>query len=372
MKHKKLSPETIKNQYSAFVPLSKWCTKNFKELTEVDIFTFLDYLENHTYIKSGEEKHYSENTIHSYKIIYKKFFNSLDLPNVAKLFSEEAPERKKIDRNTLLTPEEADILINAATNFRDKAITAVLYETGSRRGELLSCRIKNVKFDLNGCLLTFPESKTGERTVRCIYSTSFLRSWIDNHPCRTEKGEPDPEAYLFVSLHMVWVTDKKTGELKQEYKRLSEQGIYAQIQRIAKHTKINKKVNPHAWRHAAASNLAEHLTDQQLKKYLGWSPDSVMCKTYIHDVDTEKAILKMNGVEIEEKPKDTLRAGKCPRCKDFNPDTSSYCGKCGHPLKETSMRQLEEETDTFETEFAQLIAKYPNLIENLAKYKKNE
>lgn len=367
--HKKKSDETLKNIYSAFIPFSRWCDKEFKDLTELDILKFLDYLGNYVYDLHDEKRKYSESTIHMYKNIYRRFFIYLKTPELAELFSQDAPARKQIERDTLLTTAEIDALINAANNYRDKALISLLYESGARRGEILGCRIKHLKFDSNGVKLTFPEGKTGSRNVRLLYSASFLRSWYDNHPCRTPTGEPDQEAYLFVSLHTSKVTDS-TGTIKHVYRRLSEYGLYAQIQKIADRIHLKKKANPHAFRHSRASDLAEHLTDQQLKKFLGWTQSSSMPAVYVHDVDTEKAILRMNGIEIDDGIKDTLKVGKCARCHEINPEQSSYCSKCGLPLKDESARQLEAETDTFETEFTELLLKYPGIIENLTKYKK--
>lgn len=210
-----------------------------------------------------------------------------------------------------------------------------------RRGELLSCDIKDLDFDENGALLTFPVSKTGKRTVRLVYAASYLRAWVGVHPCRTSEGKPDSKAPLFVSM---W---SREGT----YKRLAAQGLYVQIQKIAKRAGITKKANPHAFRHARASDLAEHLTEQQLKKYLGWTAGSNMCAVYVHDPDADNAILKMNGIQIEDTHTDGLRVGKCPRCKELNPEKAVFCLKCGLPLTNEALNTEK----TAETELLKLI-----------------
>lgn len=58
-----------------------------------------------------------------------------------------------------------------------------------------------------------------------------------------------------------------------------------------------------------------------------------MTSRYIHDPYTENAILKMNGIEIEDTFVDSLRVGKCPKCKELNPEKAHYCLKCGMPLQ---------------------------------------
>jgi len=125
-------------------------------------------------------------------------------------------------------------------------------------------------------------------------------------------------------------------------------------------------VNPHAFRHARATDLASHLTEQQMKNYLGWTPDSKMCAVYVHNPETENAILKMNGIMIEDTHTDGLRVGRCPRCKELNPDNYQYCGKCGMPLNETSRTKIESNESAVLLEaLAQLEKNNPGILSNL-------
>lgn len=343
-KHSGLKPATLAMNYQVLQIFSKWCEKPISLLTEDDIFDFLDWLNDYTYRQKGKYQKYSTQSITTFKIILRKFLNNSGFPVLADVLKEKKSRKlEQKERKDLLTKQEIEILINASTLPRDKAIIASLYESGCRRGELLSSNIENLDFDENGVLVTFPESKTGKRTVRLVYAASYLRAWIEVHPCRLSSGEPDLKAPLFVSM---W---SKGGI----YNRLSEHGLYFQIQKIAKRAGITKKVNPHAFRHARASDLAEHLTEQQLKKYLGWTAGSNMCAVYVHDPDTDNAILKMNGIEIEGTHTDGLRVGKCPRCKELNPEKAGYCLKCGLPL-------TVEATNTEKTAETELL----KLIEN--------
>ena len=56
--------------------------------------------------------------------------------------------RKPSDKNPsdLLTEEEIFKMIEVADNDRDKAIIAVLHESGCREGELVSSQLKHIKF----------------------------------------------------------------------------------------------------------------------------------------------------------------------------------------------------------------------------------
>src|SRR5664280_2025776 len=293
-------PETLFTNYTVFTAFSRWCVKPIPELTEFDIAEFVTYLKTYTYDKTkGEkdEKSYSANTIYTYKITIKKFFIDQKRVDLAEILKDKRPKNDsdKLDRQNLLTEEEVySQMIPQALNFRDKAILSVLYECGARRGELLACKIKNIDMDYNsGCVLTIPSGKTGKRKVRLVRSKSYLQLWINTHPQRDKEGKPDKEAYLFIALDLKKTTNKKTGLNEYKYSKLSDAGLYRQLKKIAEKAGITKRVNPHSFRHAAASNLSEHLTDQQLKAYLGWTKDSNMASVYIHSPDTDNAILEM-------------------------------------------------------------------------------
>jgi integrase/recombinase XerD len=304
------SEETIKTNCSALIFFSKWCIKCINELDEYDTREFLKYMRNYTYTVKGKEKNYASSTIHTYKAIYSKFFKSKSYrgshrDDIVDLLKDKHKSRKentkKIDRKNLLIEEEVYALLNAATNARDKAMVAVLYESGARRGELMSCQIKHVNFEPKKyCELTLPESKTESRTVELVMCRSFLRAWVESHPCRLPNGKPDPEAYLWISLHAIKIKEEKSGKIiGYQYTKMTNYNMYKEIQNIANRLGITKRVNPHSFRHARATKLAEYMPEQVLKQYLGWEPNSSMASIYVHDPCTKNAVLKMNNIEPE-------------------------------------------------------------------------
>lgn len=354
---------TLKSNYAAFTVFSRWCTIPIMELVEDDIYDFLDCLKSHTFIRQGKLCNYSDATIHTYKIVLKKLFKVIEKPELLDSLKERRKKgnEEQIERDKLLTKEEIESLINATMNPRDKAIIATLYESGARRGELLAVKRKHIVFDDNGVKLTIPDGKTGKRTVRLVYAASYLRAWIDEHPIKDSSGKMDMEADLLVSLQL-----SKNDEGKLVHQKLTEVGLYLQIQKIAKRIGLKKKVNPHAFRHARATDLASHLTEQQMKNYLGWTPDSKMCAVYVHNPETENAILKMNGIMIEDTHTDGLRVGRCPRCKELNPDNYQYCFKCGMPLNEATSAKIESNKSAVLLEaFTQLEKNNPGILSDL-------
>ncbi|MDI6799059.1 MAG: tyrosine-type recombinase/integrase, partial [Candidatus Aenigmarchaeota archaeon] len=112
-------------------------------------------------------------------------------------------------------------------------------------------------------------------------SVPHLSNWLEHHPLKD-----NPDAPLWVSVGT-----------RNSHKQLLYYGLYQRLRRIAKRAGIKKKVNPHAFRHARATFLANHLTEAQMKEYFGWVQNSKMASIYVHlcGRDTDEAILKMYG-----------------------------------------------------------------------------
>jgi integrase len=301
--------------------------------SENDIYDYLDHLDNYTFVQKGVVKQYSEITKQRNKIQVRKFIRFInpelaDMIKVKKIKNHRHPE-------SILTKEEIEKLINACQNERDRALIAIFYESGARKGELLSVRLKHITFDDYGVILNIPEGKTGSRRIRLVYSSSFLHQWLDCHPLKDKR-----DAFLFCSL-------------RSPFNKISNTGLFDQLREIAQRAKIPMdKVYIHNFRHSRATHLSEHLTEAQMKEYLGWTKSSTMTSVYTHlsGRDIDKAVLKMNNINIDDSITDPLTVGRCPRCKELNPETSQYCGKCGLPLTQEAAKSVE----SIKTDYMQL------------------
>ena len=78
-------------------------------------------------------------------------------------------------------------------------------------------------------------------------------------------------------------------------------------------------------------------------KYMGWVNGSKMVGVYVHlaSEDVDEAILKMYGIKTNSNGKD-LEVRQCPRCLMVNPVTSRFCSRCGLPLTEEAIQEVEE------------------------------
>ncbi|RLI25385.1 hypothetical protein DRO58_06455 [Candidatus Bathyarchaeota archaeon] len=182
------SKARILKYLETLIKIAKLLGKPFSEARKEDIVEV---------VRKIEESDYSEWTKHDYKVILRIFYRWLRR-------SEEYPEevrwikvkRGKLSKlpEELLTVEDVRRLVDAADNLRDKAFVLVLYESGCRIGELLTLRLRHVRFDEYGAILIV-NGKTGMRRVRLIFSTPKLNQWVENHPLKD-----DPNAPLWVTL----------------------------------------------------------------------------------------------------------------------------------------------------------------------------
>ena len=61
-----------------------------------------------------------------------------------------------------------------------------------------------------------------------------------------------------------------------------------------------------------------------------------------------------------------MTVGRCPRCKEINPETSLYCGKCGLPLKAASIKEIDEDKSALNVDTMKMALSDPVRLEQLA------
>lgn len=335
-----LAPDTISNDIKALIELSKINDKLLEELTSDNLYEIFSFLNSK-----------AKGTVGLYKLKFRLFLKFIDREDMAQLCIVKQSQRDRKLPEDLLTPEDIELLINYAKNLRDKAYFAVLYESGARKGELEELQLKHIVFDENGAVITLPKGKTGARRIRLVFSAGYLRNWIDNHPLKLDRN-----SWLWASswdekVHVHYMT------------------FWGSLRLAAKRAGIEKRVNPHSFRHARATHLARDLTEQQLKAYLGWTASSNMAGIYVHlsGKDLDKAILKLNGIATEEEPEHkALKTIKCPRCKEIQDKKASFCFKCGIPLNETSSTKIDsDKTAVLLAVLAQLTKNNPDILSDL-------
>lgn len=260
-------------------------------------------------------------------------------PPEVKWISISIPKNQSKLPEELLTDQEIELIIKNCKGTRDRALVALLAESGCRISEVGLMKIKNVSFEEIGARITV-NGKTGMRKMLVINSLPYLQEWINQHP-----KNDDPEAYLW---------HNPQGEILG-YGRINE--IFKTSARKAG---IKKRVYPHLFRHSRATRLASIMSEASMKHYLGWSQSSKMCGIYIHmnGKETDDAILRANGIETQrERPKPMIEPKKCVKCNTINEVTNKFCKICGMPLNREEANKIIQ--DDQESKYAN------NLMESL-------
>lgn len=218
----------------------------------------------------------------------------------------------------ILSKEEVQQMLKFATNPRDKALIALLYDSGIRAGELLNMKKKDINLRSDPAHIVV-DGKTGMRQVPIVFSVPYLSTYLNG----VENTIANDES--------IW-RNRARSHIRGS---LDEAGLSKMLKEVAQAAGITKRVYPHLFRHSRATFYANKLTEQQLKAYFGWTKDSSMASTYVHmsGRDIDGAILSANGVVKSKKAEEVVSEIRtCPKCNTENEVTSVYCKTCGSAL----------------------------------------
>jgi integrase len=348
------SIHTISNYVKA-VRSFGWNGKPFEELGEKDMLEWLHELDSNGY---------GESTVNLTRAMGKSFLRWV---HGCRGPRDPTPDflrcvRKKRTRRGLpsgiLTKAEIRAMIDACQSQRDRAWVFATWESGCRAGEILGLRIKGIEFDRYGAVLHI-NGKTGPRRVRLVESVPDLQLWISMHPYKD-----DPEAPLW----------PRTRHGKGKPMGIS--GFADLLDKLASAAGIKKHVHPHLLRHSRATDLANVLTEAQMREYFGWTKNSDMPSIYVHlsGRDVDSTLLRHYGIKEEaEEEEGELAPKTCPRCGFVNSVGARYCQRCSACLDlETAvdheeMRRLDNRI--VGTVVQELINRVPSLVETVIREK---
>lgn len=300
---------------------------DFKDsILDVDADTF------DLFLMQEEDSGTKPGTLRNYKKTLKKFFGSMceDSPKWVKQLKLKAVE-SPVQPCDLLTREELDLVLDTCTNARDKAFIAVLADGGIRVGALASCRIKNVSFGQYGATIYLSKTSKSNKTttakgIPLTWSTGYLNQWLSLHPFKNNLEAP------------LWTTSNKNGEA------MSYKSWRMTLKNIGMKAGIQKRLNPHTFRHMAVTNwIFDGLSEQEIKHRAGWSKGSDrMFKTYANFTDDEinNSIYEKYGLK-EDRRQITLK--KCPRCNNVLRDEDRFCPQCSLVLSNEAFQEVQEQ-----------------------------
>lgn len=241
------------------------------------------------------------------------------------------------DPDERLTWEDVQALKDAAARGqngpRDRALVAMLAE-GHRVTAVAQLRVgdvdpwaENPGFGLNDTTEDgYKDMENVERPL--LWCQADLKAWIgQHHPDNAHPDGPRSEAPLWAI--QTYDLDNPTGSA------LSNDGIKGVLQRTADRAGIEKPVNPHNFRHAMHTMLANDPdVDPRDQQHLGGWGDLRMVEHYDETSveETNAAIRSSLGLSAadEEDHADTPDPYDCPNCTTTL-TTEDYCPNCGEP-----------------------------------------
>jgi len=304
-----------------------------------------------------EQSDYSPKTKSNVKITVKAFYKhclgeDMYYPKQVAWIKSAERSNKKMLPEDILSEEEILKMIEAAGNIRDKAIIALLYDSGIRIGELLGIRKKDV--DLNSEVAHIVvNGKTGMRKVPILFSAPYVSNYLE---LVKDKKQED---YLWTGL----------GTWSKSNRLVDGAAIRKMLKAAAKKAGIEKRIYPHLFRHSRATYYANRLTEQQLKAFFGWTGDSKMVSTYVHmsGRDIDDAVLQAYGKKPKEMAAPMLVEKICPRCRYANGIDFLHCQRCGAPLDVSLAMRETKVTGTVKDAMLEMI-KDPEFQKDMLSY----
>ena len=216
-------------------------------------------------------------------------------------------------------------LLSGCRTVRDRAIIAVLYETGARVGEVARLRWRDVEFDEYGIRVHIHDTKEGQiRYARCTWAREMLAAWKNVYPTDLK-----PNAWVFVSSR------KEAMNYDQ---------IRQRVKVAAERAGLEKRVHLHLFRKSRATHMIQqNYQESVIKKMLWGNLATTMFRTFVvlseNDIDAE--ILAKAGIEQPVHAPNPLAPVPCPHCNAICAPISRFCSSCGQALSTEAAEELE-------------------------------
>lgn len=176
----------------------------------------------------------------------------------------------KVERHLpqILTSDEIDLMIESIDTqtplgLRNRALLELIYGSGVRVSELLNMKISHIH--ITSGLIDVLGKGNKERIVPMGDQASYwLRKYVTEGRLRLK---PDGHDFLFVN---------------NQGKRLSRQGFFKLLKKLALHVGITKDISPHTFRHSFATHLLENGVDLRMVQDLLGHEDISTTQIYTH------------------------------------------------------------------------------------------
>lgn len=176
----------------------------------------------------------------------------------------QQPQARQTLHTRLLTDDERDSVLRAATNDRDRILLDFLFRSGVRVSELCDLRVRDVRFDVDGtCLVDVYRSKTGTTTTQPYSPTSSVARNL-----RGLVAGRRPDDYLFRSTGVPASIASRAGQNVDG--KLTTSAVFRIVRAAAVRANVDRSVSPHWLRHSCGTFLASKgATPHQIAAWLG-------------------------------------------------------------------------------------------------------
>lgn len=290
-------------------------------------------------VRLEDEYGLAEGTIRNYKKALRRFFEFYDEDWHEEIVIGASPNRKH-DPDEELRGEEIDVMLEEG-NARDRALIALLADTGLRIGGVLSLRIRDLDIESDRATVSINSEanvKDDDGPKPVTWSRSYVATWLQEHP-----RSDDPDAPLIHVLPGHYDPEEDgDGALRQQY-------ASQRVSKLARDAGLDPdRVHAHLFRDTAVSNwIREGLSDQAIKHRAGWSKDSRMFDTYsrVRDEEMNEVIFEHYGIEESGEKDRRPDLDQCPSCRTPLRGAERYCPECAYPLDSAAADEVEEVQD---------------------------
>ena len=259
---KKYSNNTILSYRQDLMKYSKFNkNKKLDNINKNDIKKYIEYLKK----QNLNDKSVSRN-ISSVRAFYKFLLVEKYITNNPIRDVKMPKTRKSLPKT--LSMDEIDTLLNIELtdnySYRNKAILELMYATGLRASEVINLKLSDI--DLKMALIRTIGKGNKERIIPIgDYAYDSLAEYISKYRLTLIKKENND--YLFLNNHG---------------KKLTRQGLFKIIKKIASEKNIKTDFSPHTLRHSFASHLLQNGADLiTIQELLGHS-DISTTQIYTH------------------------------------------------------------------------------------------
>ena len=275
--------ENLIEDFLRYLLIDKGYSKNTISSYKQDLDKFNEYFKNKNIndIDSNDLKNYikslnlNEKSISRTISCLKSFYKFLIIEKIIKHNPTDGlymPKVKKSLPNIMSVDEVArllDIKLDDDFSYRNKAMLELMYATGLRVSELIELKLNDVDFSDDIIRIMGKGSK--ERIIPMgDFAKEYLEEYIYNHRGNMLKGITTD--YVFLNNHG---------------KKMTRQGFFKIIKKLANEAGISTEISPHTLRHSFASHLLKYGADlRTIQELLGHS-DISTTQIYTHVANEE-------------------------------------------------------------------------------------